>query len=145
MAVLFLILLGSSVAVRLGLPVQQPGDERDRIVMAAATACSGEQDPEECMTDAVVWAKNESRMQAHPHAYSSDAKLGLSCGPWQVQCSLGDSLDRQAKHWVSLRRYSIFHCGSMALVASGSCSRGTRLAEERAEEASLIAQPFVGW
>lgn len=118
------------VASMLGAP--DAGDTR-AIAGAAALACGNES----CLVDALVYAKYESGFRVNPRPWSSDARAGRSCGPWQVPCWL-KGLDEQARTWVALRTHSIEQCGTLAMLASGSCGKGTRLAEARATEAFWI-------
>jgi hypothetical protein len=122
-----------TIAAAYGHPTQR-GSDAYVIASAIVDACDGDIS---CVEDAVVFAQHESGMSLHPKAFSHDARSGLSRGPLQVQ-GAGNDLDAQAERWVALRAWSLQQCGSLSALASGSCTRGTRLAASRAAEVDSL-------
>jgi hypothetical protein len=107
-----------------------PTNEHVAIARALVAACHEDRD---CILDGVVYAEHESLFQLSPHAYSWDAKLGLARGPWQLH-NAPIRVEDQARKWVALREASLKACGSLALLASGSCNRGLVLVRARQDE-----------
>jgi len=107
------------------------GDHR-AIAESVARQCNDEA----CASDALTWGWDESRLQRHPHPYSTDAANGTSCGVFQTPCAqTPQSVDGQVRLWLNLRRQSLFACGDLSALASGKCSYATALVESRAREA----------
>lgn len=97
----------------------QPGAERvtDRAVVDAIAAAA--ESPLEA-SELAVYAWLESSGKTHPRAFSWDARAGVSCGPWQLRCSLSRTPAEDAKQWIAIVR-------AHGLVAvDGSRSRAER-------------------
>lgn len=88
-----------------------------------------------------VFADRESSVRAHPCAHTSSPTCGDSGhahGYWQLwSASESDRAQRQAEVWLALLRYAGGVCPErpLAVVASGSCDHGTRIAIARLKEA----------
>ena len=103
-----------------------------KILQAIEVACSKE-DPD-CEADAVLYAAHESGFDAHPKAWSWDAKAGVSCGYWQTPCrTLPKTVTGQAEAWVAMRRSSLKSFGDLRGLA-GATPAGERLARARKRE-----------
>jgi hypothetical protein len=114
------------IASALGYNHVQPS-----IFQAVVQACKSDQ---ACAIDAVLYAAHESAFDAHPKAYSWDARSHLSCGYWQTPCAtLPDTLLGQARLWVSLRAASLSQFGSLVGLA-GNTAAGRQLTRAREAE-----------
>ena len=73
-----------------------------------------------------VYAAHESGLRMHPPAESWDARARVSCGAWQLRCSLTrGTLEEQARTWLRLARTG----GLAALDSSPTrAARRTRVA-----------------
>jgi hypothetical protein len=98
---------------------------------ATASACDGN---ETCAVDALIYAAHESAFNAHPQAWSWDARGHVSCGFWQTPCSaLAPTLLGQARDWVKLRNVSLARYGSL-LGLAGNTPAGEAVTRSREAE-----------
>src|SRR5262249_2096962 len=85
------------------LPHFRPGADRaaESAVVDAIATVGGEMSEEE-LALMTTYAWLESGAQAHPRAFSWDARAGKSCGPWQEPCAFVQhaSLVEQARYWL---------------------------------------------
>ena len=72
------------------------------IVNAIASASASDEDA----ALLVVYGVRESGLSEHPAPWSWDARTGVSCGPWQLRCSLSSTPEADARTWLRLVRAS---------------------------------------
>jgi hypothetical protein len=93
-----------------------------------------------------VYLEAESRVQLHPHAWSWDAKAGVSCGAWQTPCSsvARRSLVEQGRFVLSLMHRGLVVCPVQPLApALGGCHAGRLGADARVKKARELLAAFV--
>lgn len=93
-----------------------------------------------------VYLEQESRVQLHPHAWSWDAKAGVSCGAFQTPCAsvAKRSLLEQARFVLGLMRRGLVVCPAQPLApALGGCHAGRRGADMRVKRARELLAAFL--
>jgi hypothetical protein len=98
-----------------------------RIVHAIADAAQTAEDA----ALLVVYGVHESGLSEHPRAWSWDARAGVSCGPWQLRCTLSSTPEADARTWLANVRRA-----GLAAVDSSS----TRAEARRKEAIALLAR-----
>lgn len=105
-------------------------------------------DPELRAALLAVFAFRESGVRAHPCLHSKLSTCGDSGaahGYWQLHQPAGEERAvRQAEVWLALLRQSAALCPEkpLAMVASGFCDRGTKLADSRLKVAETAVEAF---
>ena len=130
-----------------------PGSEAPVVANAIAQAVleddtQGPYDRETKAALLAVFAFRESALQAHPCLHSklpTCGDSGAAHGYWQLHQPAGEDVAvRQAQVWLALLRESAARCPErpLAMVASGFCDRGTRLAESRLKVAEAAVSTW---
>ena len=76
----------------------------------------------------VVYGVHESGLSEHPRPWSWDARAGVSCGPWQLRCTISSTPEADARTWIA----NVHRVGLAAVDSS------TRRAAARWDEALAL-------
>lgn len=118
------------------------------IAFSILTEPAGPYDDETTAALLAEFAFKESGIQAHPCAHTKSPTCGdsgLAHGYWQLHQPSGEeTAERQAASWLALLRQSAAVCPGrpLAMVASGQCDLGTRIADARLKAAQAAVNTW---
>lgn len=123
-----------------------PGSEARHADLLIAIS-QGAESAEEAI-DCLVWSEHESRMG---EALSGRRWDGRAYGVLQIRDrpELETDVPASVRAWLAMRRAGAAICGDdgLAVLSSGACKRGTRLASERRAEArywEMVGRRIIG-